>query len=134
MRILAVDPGREKSGVVVAEDLIILDRAVTPTAGLGLLLREWGKRYAVAQVVVGDRTGREEIRGIVAAALHGVPVTLVGEAQTTLLARRAYFADHPPRGWRRLLPRSMQLPPVPYDDYAAAVILQRFVDGRRQST
>lgn len=134
MRMLAIDPGRAKSGAVVAEDLTILDRAVVPTSALGPLLREWGKRYAVAQVVVGDRTGREEARRIVAAALPGVPVTLVGEAQTTLLARRAYFADHPPRGWRRLLPRSMQLPPVPYDDYAAAVILQRFVDGRRQST
>ncbi len=118
----------------MAEELEILNRAVVPTIGLSALLREWGKRYRVDQVVVGDRTGREEIRRIVAAALPAVPVTLVREAQTTLLARRAYFADHPPRGWRRLLPRSMQLPPVPYDDYAAAVILQRFVDGRRQST
>jgi len=131
MRILAIDPGREKCGVVAADDLVILERAVVPIAGMPSILREWGKRHGVAQVVLGDRTGREEVRRQLAIELPGVPVALMREAGTSLLARRRYFADHPPRGWRRLLPLSMQVPPRPYDDYAAAIILEGFLERRR---
>ena len=131
MRILAIDPGREKCGVVAAEDLVILERAVVPIAGMPSILREWGRRHGVTQVVLGDRTGREEVRKQLAIELPGIPVALTREAGTSLLARRRYFADHPPRGWRRLLPSSMQLPPRPYDDYAAAIILEGFLARRR---
>src|SRR5712691_2151756 len=50
MIILAIDPGREKCGVVVADDKVILNRAVVPIAGLGSVLREWGRRHGVTQV------------------------------------------------------------------------------------
>ena len=129
--ILAVDPGREKCGVVVADDNVILDRGVVPIADLASVLGEWGRRHGVTQVVLGDRTGREEVRRQLAIELPGVPVALTREAGTSLLARRRYFADHPPRGWRRLLPLSMQVPPRPYDDYAAALILEEFLERRR---
>ncbi|HKM17981.1 MAG TPA: pre-16S rRNA-processing nuclease YqgF, partial [Limnochordia bacterium] len=37
---------------------------------------------------------------------------------------------HPPRGWRRLLPVSLQTPPVPIDDYVAVILAQRYLDGK----
>lgn len=131
MRILAVDPGIEKCGVVAADDISILERAVVPAAEFASRLREWAMRHRISQVVLGDRTGRDEILKQVRTNLPGIPVAVVMEANTTLLARRRYFAEHPPRGWRRLLPVSMQVPPEPYDDYAAQVILERFVEGGR---
>jgi RNase H-fold protein (predicted Holliday junction resolvase) len=127
MRILAVDPGRDKCGLVVSDEVTILDRSVVAIADLPSVLREWGRQYHVQQVALGDRTGREAVQGHVAEQLPGVPIALVQEVHTTLLARRWYFADHPPRGWRRFLPVSMQVPPEPYDDYAAQVILTRFM-------
>ena len=131
MKILAIDPGRGKCGLAIADDRTILDRQVVPAADLARILREWRMRYAIDQIVLGDRTGQDEVRGHLAVELRGVPLTLVREANSTLLARRRYFADHPPRGWRLLLPLSMQVPPDPYDDYAAVVILERFLEGRR---
>ncbi len=127
MRILAVDPGRDKCGLVVSDDATILDRSVVATANLPNVLRKWGRQYHIDQVVLGDRTGHETVQGHVAEQLPGVPIALVKEVNTTLLARRRYFADHPPEGWRRFLPVSMQVPPEPYDDYAAQVILARFM-------
>jgi RNase H-fold protein (predicted Holliday junction resolvase) len=56
-----------------------------------------------------------------------VPVTYVDERETTLRARSLYFADHPPRGWRRLIPLGMQMPPRPIDDYAAVLIARRYL-------
>jgi len=128
MRILAVDPGRDKCGVVVSDEVTILDRAVVAVADLPNLLREWGRKYHVDHVALGDRTGREAVQGYVADQLPGVPIALVKEINTTLLARHRYFAEHPPKGWRKLLPVSMQVPPEPYDDYAAQVILARFLN------
>jgi len=127
MRILAVDPGRDKCGLVVSDDATILDRSVVATANLPNVLRKWGRQYHIDQVALGDRTGHETVQGHVAEQLPGVPIALVKEVNTTLLARRRYFADHPPEGWRRFLPVSMQVPPEPYDDYAAQVILARFM-------
>ena len=131
MRILAIDPGREKCGLVVADDGVIVDRAVVPTADLTLTLREWSRRHRITQVILGDRTGHDDVREQVDAELPGILVVEVRETDTSLLARRRYFADHPPRGWRRLLPVSMQVPPEPYDDYAAVIILERFLETGR---
>jgi RNase H-fold protein (predicted Holliday junction resolvase) len=127
MRILAVDPGRDKCGLVVSDEATILDRSVVAIADLPNVLREWGREYRIDQVALGDRTGRETVQRHVAEQLPGVPIALVKEVNTTLLARRRYFADHPPKGWRKCLPVSMQVPPEPYDDYAAQVILTRFM-------
>jgi RNase H-fold protein (predicted Holliday junction resolvase) len=128
MRILAVDPGRDKCGLVVSDEATILDRAVVPIADLPNVLRTWGGRYRITQVALGDRTGRELVQGYLAAQFPGVPIALVHEANTTLLARHWYFADHPPKGWRRFLPLAVQVPPEAYDDYAAQVILTRFMN------
>jgi RNase H-fold protein (predicted Holliday junction resolvase) len=127
MRILAVDPGRDKCGLVISDEATILDRAVVATADLPNVLQAWEGRYHINQVALGDRTGRELVQQYVAAQFPGVPIALVEEANTSLLARRSYFADHPPKGWRMFLPSAMQVPPEPYDDYAAQVILARFV-------
>jgi RNase H-fold protein (predicted Holliday junction resolvase) len=57
----------------------------------------------------------------------GLPVELVDERETSLLARARFFRDHPPRGWRRIVPRGMLLPDRPIDDYAALLIAERFL-------
>lgn len=126
MIVLAVDPGRDKCGLAVGQDGRVVAQAVVARSRLAAALREWAGRFAVDRVIIGDRTGAAEVRQEVERALPGRPVSLVPEEETTLLARRRYFQDHPPRGWRRLLPLSLQEPPEPYDDYAAVVLLERF--------
>jgi len=131
MWILVIDPGRAKFGLVIAHDGTILDRRVIRANDLAGILREWKRRHTIDQVVLGDRTGLDTARRHLAVELPGIPISIVREENTTLLARRRYFADHPPRGWRRLLPLSMQVPPEPYDDYAAVIILERFLETER---
>ncbi len=124
--ILALDPGRDKCGLALGDGARVVARAVVPRARLAEVVREWAGRFAVTRVIVGDRTGAAEVRRLLEQALPQVPVSLVPEEGSTLLARRLYFRDHPPRGWRRLVPLSLQVPPEPYDDYAAEVLLGRF--------
>lgn len=131
--LLAVDPGREKCGLVAAENRTILARGIVPTAHAARTIREWAARYGVERIVMGDRTGAHELNRSLASELSTIPVLLIPERGTTLQARRRYFTEHPSRGWRRFLPLSLQLPPEPYDDYAAAIILERYLDAERKA-
>lgn len=133
--VLAVDPGRDKCGVAVCEPGLVRERAIVAPARLASLAHEWQHRHGVVEIVVGDRTGSGEVVRLLAGKVS-VPVRLVDESGTTLRARARYFAEHPPRGWRRLVPKGLQTPPEPYDDYAAIVIAQEAIAqraGRRPS-
>jgi len=56
------------------------------------------------------------------ALFPNIPVLSAPERNTSLRAREVYFREYPPRGWRRLIPRGLLLPPRPIDDYAAFLI------------
>lgn len=125
MKVLAVDPGVEKCGVAVCGPEGVVARRVIGVAQLHDLASQWIQAHAVECVIVGDGTGRKQVFDILVSL--GPPVRLVMEGGSTLAARLRYFRDHPPRGWRRLLPLSLQVPPEPYDDYAAEVLGERFL-------
>jgi RNase H-fold protein (predicted Holliday junction resolvase) len=133
MTVLGIDPGREKCGVAVCARGRILARAIVPPAEVPALVTRWTAEYGIETVVVGGGTGSNAIVAVLAqpSAPDQRPVVAVeDERATTLAARHRYFKDHPPRGWRRLLPLSLQVPSEPYDDYAAAVIAERYVKRR----
>ena len=124
--ILGIDPGTRKVGYA----LIDLSGSV-----LGLGIEEPERLRERVLVVTGEHRvtaialGKGTNMRVVRAELAGieVPIHLIDERATTLDARTLYFDDHPPRGWRRLIPRGMQLPPCPIDDYAAVLIARRLL-------
>ncbi len=123
--ILAIDPGRRKCGLAVGRPGELLARAVVHAAQVSEVVDGLVKRYGVVRIVVGEGTGSEAVLEALG-RLSGLPrVEVVQERGTTLEARRRYFRDHPPRGWRRLLPLSLQVPPEEYDDYVAVLLLER---------
>ncbi len=62
----------------------------------------------------------------------GVPVEVVDEKYSTLRARERYFRENPPRGLRRFIPISLQTPREPYDDCAAVILAEQFLQECRQ--
>ena len=60
---------------------------------------------------------------------------MVAEAGTTMEARQRYWELEPARGWRRLLPRGLRLPPRDVDDVVAQILLERHLSAQlsRQS-
>ncbi|NLY88771.1 MAG: pre-16S rRNA-processing nuclease YqgF [Firmicutes bacterium] len=131
--ILAVDPGRRKFGYAVLEKdenerrVSVLRKGVAPAEEVEQVVREICTGFSVAAVVVGDKTGSREMLARVGAALHGqaTVVQRIDEAYSTMEGRRRYLLEHR-RGWRRLLPLGLQVPPEPYDDYVAVVLGERF--------
>ena len=127
-RVLAIDPGREKCGVaVLASDGRVLVQEVVATAALDAAVGELIRAYE-PNVIMGNGTTSADAKKRVEAL--GVPVTLVDEYRTTDAAKCAYWKAHPPRGWRRLVPRGMLVPPVPVDDFVAVILAQRFLEKR----
>jgi len=127
--VLGVDPGTRKCGIaVVREAGAPPTLEIVPIDALAARLRAIVAETPVDVVAIGRGTNAAAITETVRAL--GLNVELVDERETTLLARARYFADHPPRGWRRLIPRGMLLPPRPIDDYAALLIAERYLKGR----
>ena len=126
--VLAIDPGREKCGVAVlaSDGRVLVQRVVTTAeldAAVGALIRAYEPN-----VIMGNGTTSSDAKKRVEAL--GVSVTLVDEYRTTDAAKCAYWEAHPPRGWRRLMPRGMLVPPVPVDDFVAVRLAQRFLEKR----
>lgn len=107
-------------------------REIVPTASLEAVVRDWIRRYEPEQLVMGAGTSSRHARQ--ALQKLGAPVALVPEAHTTERARKRYFQEHPPRGWRRLIPLGLQVPPTPVDDYAAVLIAEDFLSAFAQSS
>ena len=126
-RVLAIDPGREKCGVaVLASDGRVLVQRVVTTAALEAAVGTLIRAYEPT-VIMGNGTtsaaAKERVETL------GCAVTLVDEYRTTDAAKAAYWEAHPPRGWRRLVPRGMLVPPVPVDDFVAVILAERFLRG-----
>jgi RNase H-fold protein (predicted Holliday junction resolvase) len=128
MTVLGIDPGTRKVGIAVVDaGGNAIEIAIEPLGEVEIRVQALIGRYAIDAIAMGKGTNA----GVLAEKLGnlGVPIGFVDERETTLKARSLYFADHPPRGWRRLVPLGMQLPPRPVDDYAAVLIARRYLEG-----
>jgi RNase H-fold protein (predicted Holliday junction resolvase) len=125
--VLGIDPGTRKCGYAVVREPLAapLELGIVPTDDLARTVRELAGRFSIRTIALGRGTYARPVGERLADL--GLPVELVDEHETTLLARRRYFAAHPPRGWRRLVPRGMLLPPRPIDDFAAVLIAERLL-------
>ena len=127
--ILGIDPGTRKCGyaLVTAPGTPPLELGIAPTERLGDTLHDLAARHAIRAIALGGGTHAAVVRATLESL--ALPIHIVDERETTLLARRRYFQAHPPRGWRRLIPRGMLLPPRPIYDYAAVLIAERLLEG-----
>jgi hypothetical protein len=76
-------------------------------------------------IVVGDGTRSTLTQAVIREALPGKSLLVMDEQDTSIRARERYWVEVPRRGWRRLLPSSLQVPPVPIDDFVAVILAER---------
>ena len=125
--VLAIDPGRDKCGIaVLSPQGDVLLHEIVPTGALETRVSELAVEYA-PRIIMGDGTTSAAAKARIEAQVGAV--TLVDEYRTTEEGRRLYWAENPPRGWRRLVPRGLLTPTVPVDDFAAVALARRFLAG-----
>lgn len=125
--VLGIDPGTRKVGFALVDDVQApaIARGIEPPDTLLHRLEPLLEQYPIRAVALGGGTNTGRLAAILGRLR--VPVHVIDESDTTYRARALYFADHPPSGWRRLLPIGLQLPPRPIDDYAAMLIARRYI-------
>lgn len=125
--ILGIDPGTRKVGFAIIEDdrSPALARGIEPLESFVDRIRDIVTLHPVRAVALGSGTNASSLAAML--DVLAVPVHIIDETDTTYRARALYFSEHPPRGWRRLLPLGLQLPPGPIDDYAAMLIARRYI-------
>ena len=125
--VAAVDPGRSKCGLVLADCskgevkdalVVLADETLTQ-------LERWHHSTPLMAVVIGDGTSSKAWQQQLQ---HLAPMRIAKEAGTTLRARDRYWQIWPAQGWRRLLPQGLRLPPCELDGIAALVLLEDQLD------
>ena len=129
---MAVDPGRDKCGIAVLDNTgAIKFQQVIETSNLNLTLSELINTFNLQSIILGNGTTSKNAKDTISAALmelgKNIPINVVNESHTTEEARKLYWQKNPPSGWRRFLPTSMQVPPVPVDDLVAEILARRFL-------
>ena len=124
-RVVAVDPGRSKCGLVLVDvnQSLVVEGGVRLASDVEALLSSWCTDSAgVDRILLGDGTSSAEWLNRLQTLAS---VQLVDETGTTLRARDRYWQLWPPQGWRRLIPRGLLLPPGDLDALAALVMLEQ---------
>lgn len=130
--ILAIDPGREKCGLaVLSRQQGVLEKSVVPSVDLIASLEAYCADYPVQAIILGDGTSSAEKAARIQTLLSrqtdkNITLHMIDEYKSTERARTRYWQEHPPQGWHRLIPVTMQVPPVPVDDFVAVLLGEKF--------
>jgi len=128
--VLAVDPGTSKCGMALvrrdaAGKLHLIWRAVVPTSAVVPKLHEAYSNAEFHLIIVGGATHSKEVVAAIREHLPSMGILVVDERETSIQARERYWEFNPRRGWRRLIPASLQVPPHPVDDFVAYILAER---------
>ncbi|WP_159789233.1 pre-16S rRNA-processing nuclease YqgF [Sodalinema gerasimenkoae] len=126
--LLGFDPGRDKCGVAVMGDGgEVLEAQVVPSDRALDTLKDWANRFQITTLIIGDRTTSREWQTQIRQQLPQLTIITVNEQNSTLEARDRYWRLHPPRGFSRLIPQGLRLPPRPIDDIVAILLIERYL-------
>jgi hypothetical protein len=78
-----------------------------------------------SMVIVGSGTRSTQVVKALREWQPSIGILVVDEKDTSIQARERYWHHNPRRGWRRLLPATMQVPPEPVDDFVALMLAER---------
>ena len=128
--VLAIDPGTAKCGMALVRrdannTMSLLWRAIAPSDELEAHIDQAYHAAPFSLVIIGSGTSSSNAINRVREHMPSMGILVVDEKNTTLQARERYWTHNRRRGWRRLLPSTMQLPPDPVDDFVALILAER---------
>ncbi|HEY0868193.1 MAG TPA: hypothetical protein VGE01_12480 [Fimbriimonas sp.] len=132
--VFAIDPGTQKCGMAIVqrvseEKAKLLWRSVAPTS---MVVPKLHEAYAAApyqMIIVGSGTHSKQVVSTIREHLPSMGILVVDEKDTTYQARERYWEHNPRKGWRRILPATLQVPPGPVDDFVALILAERVLLG-----
>ena len=129
--ILAIDPGREKTGIAILKNSDVLEHKIINSEELVQIIKSLLEKYIIKTIVMGNGTSSKKKYDLLKQEFIDRDIVLINEYRTTDEARKLYFQENPPKGWKKLIPLGMQVLPVPVDDYAAIVIGRKYLKDNK---
>lgn len=129
--ILAIDPGREKTGIAILKNSDVLEHKIINSEELVQTIKSLLEKYIIKTIIMGNGTSSKKKYDLLKREFIDRDIVLINEYRTTDEARKLYFQENPPKGWKKLIPLGMQVPPVPVDDYAAIVIGRKYLKDNK---
>lgn len=129
--ILAIDPGREKTGIAILKNSDVLEHKIINSEELVQIIKSLLEKYIIKTIVMGNGTSSKKKYDLLKREFIDRDIVLINEYRTTDEARKLYFQENPLKGWKKLIPLGMQVPPVPVDDYAAIVIGRKYLKDNK---
>lgn len=128
--VLAIDPGSSKCGIALVhrnanDGIEMLFHEIVVADNLSQAAYELHQKHNFTLIIVGNGTRSKNVIDALREIMPSIGILVVDETNTTMEARERFWEHNPRRGWRRLLPATMQVPPVAIDDYAAFVLAER---------
>ena len=111
--ILAIDPGREKTGIAILKNSDVLEHKIINSEELVQIIKSLLEKYIIKTIVMGNGTSSKKKYDLLKREFIDRDIVLINEYRTTDEARKLYFQENPPKGWKKLIPLGMQVPPVP---------------------
>jgi len=131
---LAIDPGSGKCGLAIIDrNKNILHKEIVATEEIERSIAELVEEFKPDMILMGNATWSDKLRPIVKKSSGAIPLKLVDEKHSSERARLRYFKENPPRGLWKLIPVTLQVPKELYDDYAAIILAEDYID-RVQTT
>lgn len=125
--IISIDPGKSKCGIAVVNSSgEVLKREVVSTTNIVEILSEFINEYSANKFLIGSGTFSKTVKKMISNSLPNIPIEVIDEKYSTEVARKLYFKEYPPKGIFKIIPLGLQIPPVPYDDFAAVVLAKKY--------
>ena len=124
MKIVAIDPGKEKFGYAIFNGVETVEKGIFPLDKLADFMIKFKE---MERIVLGRGTGWRAIYKLLEEKGLKDKVVLIEERGTTEEAKRRYFAERKGKGLFWLIRKWLNLPDRPVDDLSAQIIGERFL-------
>ncbi|MFN2341417.1 MAG: Holliday junction resolvase RuvX [Halanaerobium sp.] len=128
--LLALDPGRDKVGTAVLSfNKEEKEKTIVKIDELLDHLDEIFNKYQIAEIVIGNGTGAEDLKEMISSSHHDFKIRFVEEEFTTEEAQARYLEEKPMSNYEKMLRKVVSWKiKKPLDDYAALIIGEKYLE------
>lgn len=128
---MGIDPGRRKCGIAILtkEGKEVL-KEIVKTSNLSKRIEELLNKYTIEKCILGNGTYTDKVFNILDLLMDKKMIEFVEEQNTTYLAEQKYLKENPPLGLQFLNKIIRFKPQKPLDDYAAVILVEKYLDKK----
>jgi len=125
-KVIAIDPGKYKCGLVLAElsEKKVSKAIILKSSSIRKYVRNLNTVEDISQIIIGNGTTSREIKGKL--DFLKKEIITCEEKNTTYRAKARYFELFPIKGWKFLIPKEMFILNKNLDAISALIILEDY--------